>query len=64
MLITKSRMFPRWTATKLKNEVGTSVCMRTVKSITKNGDRNARRPIKKQLLTDGMKKALGMGEVA
>lgn len=59
MLVTDSQMHPRKTSHELRKHLdmgGISVSSRTVRRCLVNSGRIARRPVKKQLLTDAMKK--------
>ena len=58
MLIRESETHPRHTSSELRNylaSLGIQVTSRTVRGYLLKAGRRARRPIKKQLLTDGMK---------
>ena len=67
MLVSESEVHPRSTSTELRNYVeslGVQVSSRTVRRYLLKSGRNARRPIKKQLLTEKMKqKRLAWAEI-
>ena len=60
MIITKSEMNPRITSSELRNylsSLGIEVTSRTIRRYLFNAGRIARRPLKKQILTEKMKQA-------